>query len=98
MGDIKDIVGMLPGAGKMKISEKDIDEKEIARFKAIIQSMTPKERADCRILNYTRKKRIAAGSGTSVQDVNKLVKQFEQTKELMKRFGKKKKKGMKLPF
>ena len=98
MGDIKDIVGMLPGAGKMKISEKDIDEKEIARFKAIIQSMTPKERADCRILNYTRKKRIAAGSGTSVQDVNKLVKQFEQTKELMKRFGKSGKKGMKLPF
>lgn len=97
MGDIKDIVGMLPGAGKMKISEKDIDEKEIGRFKAIIQSMTPKERSDCRILNYTRKKRIAAGSGTTVQDVNKLIKQFEQAKELMKRFGKGKK-GMRLPF
>lgn len=97
MGDLKDIVGMLPGAGKLKISEKDIDEKEILRFKAIIQSMTPRERSDCRILNYTRKKRIAAGSGTTVQDVNKLVKQFEQTKELMKRFGNGKR-GMKLPF
>lgn len=97
MGDLKDIVGMLPGAGKLKISEKDIDEKEILRFKAIIQSMTPRERSDCRILNYTRKKRIAAGSGTTVQDVNKLVKQFEQTKELMKRVGNGKR-GMKLPF
>ena len=97
MGNIKDLVGMLPGMGKLKISEKDIDEKEILRFKAIIQSMTQKERSDPKILNYTRKKRIAAGSGTSVQDVNKLVKNFEQTKEMMKRFGKGKK-GMKLPF
>ena len=97
MGNIKDLVGMLPGMGKLKISEKDINEKEILRFKAIIQSMTPKERSEPKILNYTRKKRIAAGSGTSVQDVNKLVKNFEQTKEMMKRFGKGKK-GMKLPF
>lgn len=97
MGNIKDLVGMLPGMGKLKISEKDIDEKEILRFKAIIQSMTQKERSDPKILNYTRKKRIAAGSGTSVQDVNKLVKNFEQTKDMMKRFGKGKK-GMKLPF
>ena len=97
MGNIKDLVGMLPGMGKLKISEKDIDEKEILRFKAIIQSMTPKERSEPKILNYTRKKRIASGSGTSVQDVNKLVKNFEQTKEMMKRFGKGKK-GMKLPF
>ena len=97
MGNIKDLVGMLPGMGKLKISEKDIDEKEILRFKAIIQSMTPKERSEPKILNYTRKKRIAAGSGTSVQDVNKLVKNFEQTKEMMKRFGKGKK-GMRLPF
>jgi len=59
--------------------------------------MTIKERSDPKILNYTRKKRIAAGSGTTVQDVNKLIKQFEQTKEMMKRFGKGKK-GMKLPF
>ena len=97
MGNIKDLVGMLPGMGKLKISEKDIDEREILRFKAIIQSMTPKERSEPKILNYTRKKRIAAGSGTSVQDVNKLVKNFEQTKEMMKRFGKGKK-GMRLPF
>ena len=97
MGNIKDLVGMLPGMGKLKISENDINEKEILRFKAIIQSMTQKERSDPKILNYTRKKRIAAGSGTSVQDVNKLVKNFEQTKEMMKRFGKGKK-GMKLPF
>jgi len=97
MGNIKDLVGMLPGMGKLKISEDDIDEKQIFRTRAIIQSMTIKERSDPKILNYTRKKRIAAGSGTTVQDVNKLIKQFEQTKEMMKRFGKGKK-GMKLPF
>ena len=97
MGDLSEIVGMIPGANRMKISEKDVDEKEIQRFKVIIQSMTPKERADHKLLNYSRRKRIAAGSGTSVQDVNKLIKQFEQAKEMMKRLSSKKG-GMRMPF
>ncbi len=96
MGNIKDLVGMIPGAGKLKLSDEDINEKELLHFKAIIQSMTAEERSNPKILNYARRKRIAAGSGTSVQDVNKLIKQFEQSKELMKRFSGKK--GMKLPF
>lgn len=92
MGNINDIVNMIPGANKLK-KDVSIDEKEIAHTKAIIQSMTPKERSDHRILNYSRRKRIAAGSGTKVQDVNKLIKQFEQTKEMMKKFTGKGNKG-----
>lgn len=99
MGNVKDLVGMLPGVGKLNLSEQDINEQELTHFKAIIQSMTPAERSDPKLLNYSRRRRIAAGSGTTVQDVNKLIKQFEQTKELMKRFsGKQGKKGMKFPF
>ena len=85
MGGIKDILAMLPGMGnKFKISENDIDEKKIARTKAIIQSMTMYERENPQVINSSRKTRIAKGSGTSVQDVNKLLKQFEQTKVMMK--------------
>lgn len=86
MGGIGDILGMMPGMGKLKISEKDIDEDALKYNKAIIQSMTPSERADPSIIKASRRKRIAEGSGTSVQQVNQLLKQFEQTKELMKRF------------
>ena len=84
MGNISELLGMLPGAGKLKISEKDIDEKQIVRFKAIIQSMTMKERTHPDIIKSSRKIRIAKGSGTQVQDVNQLLKQFEQTKQMMK--------------
>ncbi len=85
MGGIKDILAMLPGMGsKFKISENDIDEKKIARTKAIIQSMTMYERENPQAINSSRKTRIAKGSGTSVQEVNKLLKQFEQTKVMMK--------------
>ncbi|MEG1711252.1 MAG: signal recognition particle protein [Clostridia bacterium] len=100
MGDLNDVLGMLPGASKMKI-DKDakIDPKEIGRLKAIIKSMTMEERTSPKVLNYSRRKRIAAGSGTTVADVNKIVKQYEQMKELMKRFsGKKGMKGFKMPF
>ncbi len=86
MGGASALVGMLPGAGKLKLNEGDVDEKQIERIRAIILSMTPKERDNPQILNYSRKKRIAAGSGTSLQDVNRLLKQFEQTKQLMKQF------------
>lgn len=97
MGGASSLMNMLPGAGKLKIKEGDIDEKRIERVKAIILSMTPKERDNPQIINYSRKKRIAAGSGTSIQEINQLLKQFEQTKLLMKQFkgGKGK---MRMPF
>ncbi len=85
MGGIKDVLAMLPGMGsKIKIRDEDIDEKKIARTKAIIQSMTMYERENPSVINSSRKNRIANGSGTSVQEVNRLLKQFEQTKIMMK--------------
>ena len=95
MGNISELLGMIPGASKFKLSEKDLDEDRIKRFKAIIQSMTPKERDAPDIIKASRRKRIAAGSGTTIQDINQLLKQFEQTKQLMKTMGggKKGKKG-----
>ena len=83
MGGLKDVLSMMPGS-KFKISEADIDEKKIEQIKAIIHSMTPKERRDPNIINFSRKNRIARGSGTTVQDINRLLKQFEQTKQMMK--------------
>ncbi|MBQ9756648.1 MAG: signal recognition particle protein [Clostridia bacterium] len=85
MGGIKDVLAMLPGMGsKIKIREEDIDEKKMLTMKAIIQSMTKKERENPNIINSSRKMRIAKGSGTSVQEVNRVLKQFEQTKMMMK--------------
>lgn len=94
MGNINDLVGMIPGASKLKLGDNAIDEKQLVRNRSIILSMTKEERTNPKLLNYSRRKRIAQGSGTTVQDVNKLIKQFEQTKEMMKRFGKSKR----LPF
>ena len=84
MGGASAMLSMFPGAGKLKVNESDIDEKKIERTKAIILSMTKAERDNPSIIDSKRKRRIAAGSGTSVQDVNQLLKQFEQTKLLMK--------------
>lgn len=85
MGDLSQLIAMMPGLGnKVKISEKDIDESRINRFKAIIQSMTMQEREHPEIIKSSRRKRIAAGSGTTIQDVNQLLKQFDQTKDMMK--------------
>lgn len=84
MGSISDLLAMVPGASRLKISEKDIDERQIERFKAIIRSMTMYEREHPEIIKSSRRKRIAAGSGTTIQDVNRLLKQFEQTKDMMK--------------
>ena len=85
MGGIKDIISMLPGlGGKFKIRDEDIDEKKILTVKAVIQSMTMRERENPSIINSSRKNRIAQGSGTSVQEVNRVLKQFEQTKLMMK--------------
>ena len=102
MGGMNDMLSMLPGGSKIA-AEVDEDEmnKNMARTEAIILSMTPKERRDPRILNASRKRRIAAGSGTTVQQINQLLKQFEQTQAMVKQFGqmgKKGRKGMKMPF
>ncbi len=101
MGDINDIIGMMPGAGKL--SGMSVDEKQLAHTKAIIQSMTMQERENPGVLNASRRKRIAKGSGTSVQEVNRLMNQFEQMKKMLKQFsggGKKRKFGMpgRFPF
>ena len=82
MGSMKDLMGMIPGANK--ISPDDIDEDAFKGIEAIIQSMTPKERSQPKLLNHSRKKRIALGSGTKVEDVNQLIKQFEQMQKMMK--------------
>ena len=87
MGGIKDMLAMLPGmgmGGKFKVRDEDIDESKITSMKAVIQSMTKKERENPQIINSSRKMRIAKGSGTSVQEVNRVLKQFEQTKLMMK--------------
>lgn len=94
MGDLNDIVGMIPGAGKLKLGNKKVDESQIKKNRAIIQSMTKEERSNPKILNYSRRKRIAQGSGVEVQDVNRLIKQFEQARDMMKRMVKTKR----LPF
>ena len=83
MGNIKDILGMIPGLGS-KLKNVDIDEAQMQVNKAIIQSMTPKERRNPEIIKASRRQRIANGSGTSIQQVNQLLKQFEQSKEMMK--------------
>lgn len=82
MGSMKDLVGMIPGANK--ISPDDIDEDAFKGVEAIIQSMTPKERSQPKLLNHSRKKRIASGSGMKIEDVNRLIKQFEQMQKMMK--------------
>ena len=83
MGNLKDIIGMIPGLGG-KVKNLDIDEQQLIVNKAIIQSMTPQERRNPDIIKASRRQRIAKGSGTSIQQVNQLLKQFEQSKELMK--------------
>lgn len=89
MGSLQELLEMIPGAGALK--EAQVDEKEMTKIEAIICSMTPKERRDPAIINGSRRKRIAAGSGTSVQDVNRLLKQFVQAKRAIKQMGKIKK-------
>ena len=90
MGDMEGLLGMLPGAAKIKdqIATANIDDKMIARQEAVILSMTPKERRNPKLLNASRRKRIAAGSGPSVQDVNRVLKQYKQMSTMMKKAGK----------
>ena len=98
MGSMEQLLGMMPGMKPGALKDAQIDEMALDRVAAIIKSMTPKERTKPAIINASRKKRIAAGSGTTVEDVNKLLRQFEQTTKLMKqlssgKFGKKGKFG-----
>ena len=92
MGGIMSLLKFLPGAAQIR--EEDIDERQLVKVEAIIQSMTKKEKRNPDILNASRRKRIAAGSGTTVQDVNRLMKQFEDMRAMMKKFGSKGKKGI----
>ena len=109
MGPLDEILEMVPGlGGNKKLKGLKVDEKELVYTEAIIQSMTKKERMNPSVINGSRRKRIAAGSGTSVQRVNSLLKQYEEMKKMMKKFsatGTGKKKGglgglggLKLPF
>ena len=104
MGNFEHLIGMMPGMNSGALKDAKIDEKAIARTEAIIKSMTKREREKPDILNASRKKRIAAGSGTSVEEVNKLLRQFEQTTKLMKQFSDPRKMAkfgkhkMKIPF
>jgi signal recognition particle subunit SRP54 len=86
MGNIKDLAGMIPGVGKT-IKDLDIDENAFKGVEAIIYAMTPEERVNPDILNGNRRKRIAIGSGTNIQEVNKLIKQFDDTRKMMKMYG-----------
>ncbi len=88
MGNLTEMISMIPGlAGKLKGANLNVDEKQIERVRAIILSMTPYERTHPDIIKGSRRKRIASGSGTTVQEVNKLLNQFEQTKEMMRQFS-----------
>jgi len=103
MGPLDQILGMLPGAGRMKgLKDMQVDEKDMTRVEAIIRSMTPEERRRPQIINGSRRKRIAMGSGTGITDVNRLLKQFDQTQRMLKQFSQMGKnfgkKGMRLPF
>lgn len=104
LGPLDEVLGMLPGANKMKgLKNVQIDEKQIGHVEAIIRSMTLHEREQPEIINASRKRRIAKGSGRTVQEVNRLIKQFEDMKKMMKQMsgmmnGKKKKGGFKFPF
>lgn len=100
MGSMQQMLSMIPGlSGKLKDADLDVDESKIEKMKAIIRSMTPKERQNPDIIKSSNKKRIAAGSGTSIQDVNTVLKQFYQTQEMMNRMANMGKRGFgKFPF
>ena len=106
MGNIEQLIGMIPGMNRGALKDVKVDEKDLARTEAIIHSMTARERTYPEIIGASRKKRIAAGSGTSVEDVNKLLKQFDQMLKMMRQFsdmgkgkqGKRMLGRMKMPF
>jgi len=87
MGPLSEVLEMIPGIGSKQLKGLNVDEKELVKIEAIIKSMTKKERSNPDIIDSSRRQRIAKGSGTSIQDVNKLLKQFKETKKLMKKFN-----------
>ena len=89
MGNLKDIIAMIPGLAS-KVKNLDVDESQLKKNKAIIQSMTPRERRNPDLIKSSQRKRISEGSGTTIQEVNMLLRQFEQTKEMMKMMKNKK--------
>ncbi len=95
LGPLENLLKLIPGAKKMGLNNIKVDPKQMARIEAIVLSMTPKERRNPEIIKASRKTRIAAGSGTSVQEVNKLLQQFDQMKKMMKQFSNG---NLKLPF
>lgn len=88
MGSLKSLMGMVPGMNKA-IKNTDIDDKQLVRVESIIQSMTKIERSNPKLLNGSRRKRIANGSGNSIQDVNRLIKQYKEMQNMLKMFNKK---------
>jgi signal recognition particle subunit SRP54 len=96
MGGMDGLMGLLPGVGKVKkqLAQANIDDAMLGRQLAIIQSMTAKERRNPKVLNASRRRRIAAGSGTSIQEVNRLLKQFQQMSAMVKKLGKAGAKGL----
>jgi signal recognition particle subunit SRP54 len=88
MGSLKSLLGMVPGIGS-QMQNAEIDDKQLVKVEAIIQSMTKKERMNPKILNGSRRKRIARGSGNSIQEVNRLIKQFYDMQKMMKMFNSK---------
>ena len=101
MGPMDQLLGMMPGMSDSKqLKNMQVDEKQLDHIEAIINSMTPEERRDPAVINGSRRKRIAQGSGTNIQEVNRLLKQFKQTKKMMKQLnsGKLGKGGFKMPF
>ncbi|MEJ2661554.1 MAG: signal recognition particle protein, partial [Desulfobacteraceae bacterium] len=89
MGSLSDLIGMIPGMGKLKqMKNFEVDDRELVRIEAIINSMTPQERRQHAIINGSRRKRIARGSGTTVQDVNQLLKNYTQVLKMMKKLNK----------
>ena len=105
MGNLEQLLSMMPGVNAGALKDANIDEKQVSRTEAIILSMTPRERTNPDLLNGSRRKRIAKGAGTTVEEVNRLLRQFEQTKKMMKQFSSMEKRGglfgkgkMKIPF
>jgi signal recognition particle subunit SRP54 len=100
MGPLSQVIGMLPGMNRMP-ADVQVDDNALVRIEAVIQSMTPDERNRPSIINGSRRRRIAMGSGTTVQEVNRLLKQFEEMQKMMKRFSKggmkRAMQGMRLP-
>ena len=86
MGPLDELLGMIPGMNSKALKGLNVDNNELTRIEAIIKSMTKKERDNPDLIDSSRRKRIAAGSGTNVQEVNKLLKQFKETKKMMKKF------------